>query len=154
MQRFFKEYTLFSLFIPADLELSNRLLLSLHSIIALSVYPSLKILDLRYHVHFCEQASAVWNFDQVYSALIDCMSSNWHEIRMHDTPHLKWIWEKFCSMYYGGMMALLSHGSSKWIIMHEKWRRLDSNGVQLKWRFGTHGNWKNQNPGGRFGATS
>ena len=28
------------------------------------------------------------------------------------------------------------------------------NGFQLKWRFGTHGHWKNQNPGGRFGATS
>ena len=28
--------------------------------------------------------------------------------------------------------------------------RLDSNEFQLKWRFGTHGNWKNQNPGGRF----
>ena len=32
--------------------------------------------------------------------------------------------------------------------------RLGSNGFQLKWRFGTHGNWKNQNPGGRSGATS
>ena len=31
---------------------------------------------------------------------------------------------------------------------------LTSNGFQLKRRFGTHGNWKNQNPGGRFGATS
>ena len=27
------------------------------------------------------------------------------------------------------------------------------NGFQLKWRFGIHGNWKNQNPGGRFGVT-
>ena len=42
----------------------------------------------------------------------------------------------------------------KWIIMHEKCGRPDSNGFQLKGRFGTHGNWKNQNPGGRFGATS
>ena len=32
--------------------------------------------------------------------------------------------------------------------------RLGSNGFQLKRRFGTHGNYKNQNPGGRFGATS
>ena len=31
---------------------------------------------------------------------------------------------------------------------------LGSNGFQLKQRFGTHSNWKNQNPGGRFGATS
>ena len=32
--------------------------------------------------------------------------------------------------------------------------RLGNSGFQLKWSFGTHGNWKNQNPGGRFGATS
>ena len=38
-------------------------------------------------------------------------------------------------------LFLIDHGSYKWII-------------QLKWRFGTHGNWKNQNPGDRFGATS
>ena len=25
---------------------------------------------------------------------------------------------------------------------------------KLKWIIGTHGNWKNQNPGGRFGAPS
>ena len=49
---------------------------------------------------------------------------------------------------------LYRHGSYEWIIMHEKCGRPDSNGFQLKWRFGTHGNWKNQNPGGRFGATS
>ena len=48
----------------------------------------------------------------------------------------------------------LTHGSYKWIIMHEKCGRPDSNGFQVKWRFGTHGNWKNQNPGGHFGATS
>ena len=29
---------------------------------------------------------------------------------------------------------------------------LGSNGFQLKWRFDIHGNWKNQNPGVRFGA--
>ena len=31
---------------------------------------------------------------------------------------------------------------------------LGNNRFQLKWRFGTHGDWKNQNPGGRFGASS
>jgi hypothetical protein len=50
--------------------------------------------------------------------------------------------------------TLNKHGGYKWFIMHEKCGRPDSNGFQLKWRFGTHGNWKNQNPGGRFGATS
>ena len=29
-----------------------------------------------------------------------------------------------------------------------------SNEFHIKWRFGTHTSWKNQNPGGRFGATS
>ena len=29
-----------------------------------------------------------------------------------------------------------------------------SNEFHIKWRFGTHGSWKNQNPGGCFGATS
>ena len=46
--RFFKEYKLFCLCIPNDLELSNRLLLSLHSMIALSVNPSLYILVQAY----------------------------------------------------------------------------------------------------------
>jgi hypothetical protein len=31
---------------------------------------------------------------------------------------------------------------------------LGSNEFHIKWRFGTHGNLKNQNPGGRFGASS
>ena len=30
---------------------------------------------------------------------------------------------------------------------------LAGNEFQLKQKFGTHGNWKNQNPGGHFGAT-
>ena len=30
------------------------------------------------------------------------------------------------------------HGSYKWIIMHEKCGRPNSNGFQLKWRSGTH----------------
>ena len=29
---------------------------------------------------------------------------------------------------------------------------LGSNEFHIKWRFGTHGSWKNQNPGGLFGA--
>ena len=31
---------------------------------------------------------------------------------------------------------------------------IGSNGFHIKWIIGTHGNWKNQNPGGCFGATS
>jgi hypothetical protein len=34
------------------------------------------------------------------------------------------------------------------------WGGLGSNEFHIKWRFGTHGTRKNQNPGGRSGATS
>ena len=54
----------------------------------------------------------------------------------------------------GSIQNSAPHGGYKWFIMHEKCGRPDSNGFQLKWRFGTHGHRKNQNPGGRFGATS
>ena len=47
---------------------------------------------------------------------------------------------------------IISHCSYQWIIMHEKYGLPNSNGFQLKWRFGTDDNWKNENPGGRFGA--
>ena len=49
---------------------------------------------------------------------------------------------------------LILHGSYKWIIMFEKCGRLDLTVFHLIWVIGTYGNWKNQNPGGRFGATS
>ena len=48
----------------------------------------------------------------------------------------------------------IMHGSYKWIIMLEKSRRPDLNVFHLKWIIATHGNWKNQNPEGRFWATS
>ena len=31
---------------------------------------------------------------------------------------------------------------------------IDSNVFHIKWIIGTHCNWKNQNPGGHFGATT
>ena len=46
------------------------------------------------------------------------------------------------------------HGSYEWIIMLEKCGRLDPSVFHLIWVIGTYGNWKNQNPGGSFGATS
>ena len=46
------------------------------------------------------------------------------------------------------------HGSYEWIIMLEKYGRLDLIVFHLIWVIGTYDNWKNQNPGGRFGATS
>ena len=48
----------------------------------------------------------------------------------------------------------LVHGSYEWIIMLEKCGRPDLTVFHLIWVIGTYGNWKNQNPGGRFGATS
>ena len=57
--------------------------------------------------------------------------------------------EFLCTLFQIIRVEVL-HGSYKWIIMHEKCERPDSNGFQLKWRFGTHGNWKNQNPWGPF----
>ena len=38
--------------------------------------------------------------------------------------------------------------------MSKKWGTLGLDGIKLKWMIRNHGNWKNQNPGGRFGATS
>ena len=49
---------------------------------------------------------------------------------------------------------LLDHGSYESIIMFEKCGRLDLTVFQLIWVIGTYGNWKNQNSGGHFGATS
>ena len=46
------------------------------------------------------------------------------------------------------------HGSYKWIIMLEKCGHPDIDVYHIKWIIGNHGNWKKQNPGGRFGATS
>ena len=42
--------------------------------------------------------------------------------------------------------AEASHTTKEWIIINCLWR-LGSNRFQLKWRFGIHGNWTNQNPG-------
>ena len=39
-------------------------------------------------------------------------------------------------------------------IMSNKLGHSMDNGNKLKWIIGTHGNWKNQNSGGHFGATS
>ena len=39
-------------------------------------------------------------------------------------------------------------------IMSNKLGHSMDNGNKLKWIIGTHGNWKNQNSWGRFGATS
>ena len=40
------------------------------------------------------------------------------------------------------------------VFMQGKCGRDTETTFKLKRMFGTHGNWKNQNPGGRFGATS
>ena len=48
----------------------------------------------------------------------------------------------------------LSHSDYDWIIMLQKCGGIGSYRFHIKWMIGTHGNWKNQNPGGRFGAIS
>ena len=51
-------------------------------------------------------------------------------------------------------MCIRGHGSYRFIIMLEKCGHSDLNVFHLKWIIDTHSKWKNQNPGGRFGATS
>ena len=52
----------------------------------------------------------------------------WVQLKVHT------VWEKFIKSLILGGTGL--------------------NRNKLKWIIGTHGHWKNQNPGGRFGATS
>ena len=40
------------------------------------------------------------------------------------------------------------------VFMQGKCGRNTETTFDIKWVIGTYGNWKNQNPGGRFGATS
>ena len=47
-----------------------------------------------------------------------------------------------------------SHTAYKNFIMSNKFGGIFVNGNKFNWIIGTHGNWKNQKPGGRFGATS
>ena len=70
------------------------------------------------------------------------------------------IWKTYilCYMLFLPKIAVIAlacinltqHGSYKWVIMHEKCGRPDSNEFQLKWRFGTHGNWKKSKSWGPF----
>ena len=56
---------------------------------------------------------------------------------------------------HNGVITILSfHDSYEWIIMLEKCGRLDLTVFHLIWEIGIYGNWKNQNPGVCFGATS
>ena len=56
--------------------------------------------------------------------------------------------KKVCLLFkFPDFWSCALHGSYKWIIMLEKYGRPDLNGFHLKWIIGTHGNWKNQNPG-------
>ena len=42
----------------------------------------------------------------------------------------------------------------KLIIIPQKCGDIGINRFHIKWKFGTQNNWKNENPGSRFGATS
>ena len=51
-------------------------------------------------------------------------------------------------------VELLSHCLGMGYYVKFFWGGLGDKEFHIKWRFGTHGSWKNQNPRGRFGATS
>ena len=57
-----------------------------------------------------------------------------------------------CRKHWRGRGAA-AHGSYRWIIILEKCGRPGINVFHIKGIIGNHGNWKNQNPEGRFAAT-
>ena len=76
-------------------------------------------------------------------------------------PPFNWSWFPKIKKISYMLLMLISMNvnkhknfSYKWIIMLEKCRRPGINVFNIKLIIGNHGNWKNQNPGGRFGATS
>ena len=46
------------------------------------------------------------------------------------------------------------HTTYSWYIKWQKCARMGLNGFQIRWIFGKQDNWKNENPGSRFWATS
>ena len=46
------------------------------------------------------------------------------------------------------------HSAYSWYIKWQKCARMGLDGFHIKWMIGIHCNWKNQNPGSCFGATS
>ena len=71
IQRFFKEYKKIFLCIPADIELSYRLLLSLLSIIAVSVYPKEKTKGIAAKLlYYVSLIRACLNFNQFDHQLV------------------------------------------------------------------------------------
>ena len=51
-------------------------------------------------------------------------------------------------------LAKQAHTGYIKVIMQGKCERNTETTFDIKWVIGTYGRWKNQNPGGRFGATS
>ena len=49
---------------------------------------------------------------------------------------------------------VIIHSTYSWNIKRQKCARMGLNSFHIKWMIGPHCNWKNQNPGSRFGATS
>ena len=50
--------------------------------------------------------------------------------------------------------GIIRHTGYIEVIMQRKCGRNTETTFDIKWVIGTYGNWKNLNPGGRFGATS
>ena len=85
-----------------------------------------------------------WNYIHIvlyfWSFCLHCYEKN------HYFRFLEWKEIHFSPIAY--------HTSYRWIIMLEKCGHSDLHVFCLKWIIDKHGNWKNQNPGGRFGALS
>ena len=56
--------------------------------------------------------------------------------------------------YFNHLIDLNSHTGYIKVFMQGKCGRNTETTFDIKWVIGTYSNWKNQNPGGRFGATS
>ena len=69
----------------------------------------------------------------------------------HLISHYK-FWQIFTSAYQNTVSQ--STLPRKILLCPINWGAYGLKGNKLKWIIGTHDNWKNQNPGGRFGATS
>ena len=52
------------------------------------------------------------------------------------------------------IVCLSTHTIYKSFIIWRKCGGITDNGIKLQWLISTKGNWKNRNPGSRFGATS
>ena len=75
--------------------------------------------------------------------------ANWQYNALDVFDH--WVLISMESFMHGATAITLA--KTELLYIPQKCGGIGSNGFHIKWKIGTHGNWKNQNPGGRFGAT-